>query len=99
MIGFQFLVYLVLENQDEIIIFEGKAGDKLFSNFSLLQLYYPLIYLRSIIQEAKPIRTIFIDITTRKNSESYRLLEVCFHEELFDEVEVLSSCMYRNERE
>jgi hypothetical protein len=56
-----------------------------------------LIYLRSIIEEPKPIRTIFIDITTANNSESYRQLEVCFKEELFDEVEVLSACAYGNE--
>jgi len=35
-----------------------------------------------------------MDITTINNSESYRLLEVCFKEELFDAVEVLSACEY-----
>ena len=92
--GFQFEIDLVLENQDEIIIFEAKTGDKPFRNFSLLQLYYPLIYLRSIIQEPKPIRTIFIDITTSKERESYRLLEIRFKDDMFDEVEVLSACEY-----
>jgi len=53
--GFQFEIDLVLENRDEIIIFEAKTGEKPFSDFSLLQLYYPLIYLRSIIEEPKPI--------------------------------------------
>ena len=93
--GFQFEIDLVLENKDEIIIFEAKTGDKPFKNFSLLQLYYPLIYLRSIIQEPKPIRTIFIDITTTQNSEIYRLLEVHFKDDLFDQVEVISAYEYR----
>jgi hypothetical protein len=97
--GFQFEIDLVLENQDEIIIFEAKTGNKPFKNFSLLQLYYPLIYLRSIIQDPKPIRTIFIDISTINDNESYRLLEIHFKDDLFDEVEVLSACEYRNEVE
>jgi len=92
--GFQFEIDLVLENRDEIIIFEAKTGDKPFKNFSLLQLYYPLIYLRSIIEESKPIRTIFIDITTTQDSEAYRLVEVHFKDDMFDQVEVLSSCEY-----
>lgn len=93
--GFQFEIDLVLENQDEIIIFEAKTGDKPFKNFSLLQLYYPLIYLRSIIEEDKPIRTVFIDITTTKNNEIYRLLEISFKDDLFDTVEVVSAREYR----
>jgi len=93
--GFQFEIDLVLENKDEIIIFEAKTGDKPFTNFSLLQLYYPLIYLRSIIEEPKPIRTVFIDITATAKKEVYRLLEVRFNENLFDEVEVVSACEYR----
>ncbi len=92
--GFQFEIDLVLENRDEIIIFEAKTGTKPFNNFSLLQLYYPLIYLRSIIKEPKPIRTIFIDITTNSDSERYRIVEVCFCNDLFDKVEVLSACSY-----
>ncbi len=43
----------------------------------------------------QPIRTIFIDITTVKDSETYRLLEICFKDDLFDELEVLSVCEYR----
>ncbi len=92
--GFQFEIDLVLENRDEIILFEAKTGDKPFTNFSLLQLYYPLIYLRSIIEESKPIRTVFIDITTTQNSEIYRLLEIHFKDDLFDQVEVLSAYEY-----
>ena len=92
--GFQFEVDLVLENKDEIIIFEAKTGDKPFKNFSLLQLYYPLIYIRSIIQEAKPIRTIFIDITAVNDREIYRLVEIYFKEDMFDQTEVVSSCKY-----
>ena len=95
---FQFEIDLVLENRDEIIIFEAKTGDKPFRDFSLLQLYYPLIYLRSIIQEPKPIRTIFIDITTVNDSETYRLLEVHFKDDLFDEIEVISAYEYKNKR-
>ncbi|WP_294951039.1 hypothetical protein [Sulfurovum sp.] len=92
--GFQFEIDLVLENRDEIIIFEAKTGSKPFDNFSILQLYYPLIYLRSIIDEPKPIRTIFMDITATEKKEAYRLLEVRFNEDLFDELEVLSACKY-----
>ena len=98
----------------------------LCKNFSLLQLYYPLIYLRSIIsgtaltskrkcpwgempippllkqkrvQDPKPIRTIFIDITTVNDRETYRLLEIHFKDDLFDQVEVLSACEYHKEIE
>ncbi len=92
--GFQFKIDLVPENRDEIIIFEEKTGDILFSDFSLLQLYYPLIYLRSIIQKPKPTRTIFIDITTINNSETYRLLDIYFKDDMFDEVEVLAVWEY-----
>jgi hypothetical protein len=95
--GFQFEIDLVLENRDEIIIFEAKTGNKPFRNFSLLQLYYPLIYLRSIIQEHKPIRTIFIDITTTQNSEAYRLVEIHFKDDMFDQVEVLSAYEYKKD--
>ncbi|WP_294956903.1 hypothetical protein [Sulfurovum sp.] len=49
---------------------------------------------RSIIDEPKPIRTIFIDITATEKKEAYCLLEVRFNEELFDEVEVVSTCEY-----
>ncbi len=97
--GFQFEIDLVLENKDEIIIFEAKTGGRPFKNFSLLQLYYPLIYLRSIIEEPKPIRTIFIDITTVDDSETYRLLEVCFSNDMFDEVEVSAACEYKHRTE
>jgi len=41
------------------------------------------------------VRTIFIDITTVADKETYRLLEVHFKDDLFDEVEVLSACEYR----
>ncbi|KYJ87552.1 DUF6997 domain-containing protein [Sulfurovum riftiae] len=97
--GFQFEIDLVLENKDEIIIFEAKTGGRPFKNFSLLQLYYPLIYLRSIIKEPKPIRTIFIDITTVNDSETYRLLEVRFNNDMFDEVEVSAACEYKHRTE
>jgi hypothetical protein len=92
--GFQFEIDLVLENRDEIIIFEAKTGNRPFGNFSLLQLYYPLIYLRSIIEKPKPVRTVFIDITTMNDNETYHLLEVRFNNDMFDEVEVLSASAY-----
>jgi len=41
------------------------------------------------------IRTIFIDITARKERESYRLLEIRFNDDKFDEIEVVSACEYR----
>ncbi|HEY9189231.1 MAG TPA: hypothetical protein VIM88_00005 [Sulfurovum sp.] len=40
------------------------------------------------------MRTVFIDITTTQNSETYRLLEVRFKDDLFDEVEVLAAYTY-----
>jgi len=92
--GFQFEIDLVLENKNEIIVFEAKTGSKPFNNFSLLQLYYPLIYLRSIIKEPKPIRTVFIDITAIDDQESYRLLEVHFDDDNFDRVEVIFAREY-----
>ncbi len=95
--GFQFEIDLVLENENEIIIFEAKTGSKSFDNFSLLQLYYPLIYLKSIIDEPKSIRTIFIDITTSDTKEVYRLLELCFENDFFDSVKILSACEYIND--
>lgn len=85
--GFQFEIDLVLENEDEIIIFEAKTGSKPRDHFSLLQLYYPLIYFRQLTKEAKKIRTVFIDIVTPKGSEEYRLVEVNFVEDCFDKVE------------
>lgn len=93
--GFEFEIDLVLENSEEIIVFEAKTGECSFKNFSLLQLYYPLIYLRSIIQEPKKIRTIFIDITSSDdNKESYSLVEILFKDDLFDKVELLGSSRY-----
>ena len=92
--GFQFEIDLVLENKDEIIIFEAKTGDTPFINFSLLQLYYPLIYLRSVIEESKSIRMIFIDITTVGERETYRLLEIHFKNDMFDDIEIIAAHTY-----
>lgn len=83
--GFQFEIDLVLENEDEVIIFEAKCNDKPTKSFSLLQLYYLLIYLRSILKEQKKLRTVFIDITVKDGVEMYRLMEVIFEEE-FDRI-------------
>lgn len=91
--GFQFEIDLVLENKDEIIIFEAKQGSKFRESFSLLQLYYPLIYLAKITKNKKKIRTIFIDIAT-KDSENYRLTEFVFVEQNFDDVKIVKSLEY-----
>lgn len=95
-VGFQFEIDLVLENEDEIIIFEAKKGRVKTKNFSLLQLYYPLIYLNSILETAKKIRTIFIDITTKQSVEEYRLLELLFEDNNFDQINIIKSCLYCN---
>jgi len=92
--GFQFEMDLVLENEDEIIIFEAKQGKKAREDFVLLQLYYPLIYLSAITKKKKKIRTIFIDIETGEQ-EHYRLTEFLFRDGYFDEVEVLQSVLYQ----
>jgi hypothetical protein len=94
--GFQFEVDLVLENRDEIIIFEAKCGDKKRESFSLLQLYYPLLYFRQLTQNKKIIRTIFIDIITKDQKEFYKLVEFNFHNDLFNSVKVVKSHIYSN---
>jgi len=94
--GFQFEIDLVLESENEIIIFEAKSSYQPTKNFSLLQLYYPLIYFKSILKESKKIRTIFIDITAKEGDEAYRLLEVDFENDLFDQVQVLKHAEYRS---
>ena len=94
--GFQFEIDLVLENEDEIIIFEAKTGAKPQKTFSLLQLYYPLIYFRQLLGNEKKIRTVFIDIVTDKGIENYQLIEVLFNSGNFDEIEILK-CFYYEE--
>ena len=79
--GFLFEIDLVLESEDEIIIFEAKSSENGVASFSLLQLYYPLIYLQSILIDAekeKKIRTIFIDIVSDNKTELYKLVEFKF---------------------
>lgn len=95
--GFQFEMDLVLESETEILIFEAKSGDKKTKTFSLLQLYYPLIYIELITTSIKKVRTIFIDITIRDNIEDYRLIEIEFKNSNFDEIKVLNSKSYRIE--
>lgn len=97
--GFQFEIDLVLESENEIIIFEAKSSHQPTKNFSLLQLYYPLIYFKSILKEFKKIRTVFIDITSKDNDEVYRLLEVNFENDLFDQVQVLKHAEYKSMQE
>jgi len=92
--GFQFEMDLVLESKDEIYIFEAKSGDKYTNTFSLLQLYYPLVYLQLITTYRKKIRTIFIDITTPNNQEIYRLVEFDFKESNVDDFKILKSYIY-----
>lgn len=94
--GFQFEIDLVLESEEEIIIFEAKSSHQPTKNFSLLQLYYPLIYFKSILKESKKIRTIFIDITAKDSNEAYRLLELNFENDLFDQVHVLKHAEYKS---
>lgn len=95
--GFQFEIDLVLENEDEIIIFEAKSANKPTKSFSLLQLYYPLIYFKSIIHESKKMRTVFIDITSDDISEEYRFLELTFENDFFDQVHVSKQAIYCNQ--
>ncbi|ADN10047.1 DUF6997 domain-containing protein [Sulfurimonas autotrophica] len=93
--GFQFEIDLVLENEDEIIIFEAKQGLKSRKTFTLLQLYYPLIYLNKITNNKKKIRTIFIDIISHATkSEVYKLVEFNFIDLEFDNYKVIKSCQY-----
>ncbi len=93
--GFQFEMDLVLESKDEIYIFEAKSSDKYTNIFSLLQLYYPLIYLQFITTHRKKIRTIFIDITAKDNQETYRLVEFDFKNDNIDDYEVIQSYKYK----
>jgi len=92
--GFQFEIDFVLENKDEIIIFEAKQGSKPRTTFSLLQLYYPLIYLTKITNNQKKIRTIFIDIVSDKNNEIYKLTELEFVNCEFDNLNTIKSIQY-----
>lgn len=92
--GFQFEIDLVLENKNEIIIFEAKQGMKRRTSFCLLQLYYPLIYLTKITNSKKKIRTIFIDIET-KYQEQYMLIEYEFKNLNFDDYKTVKAVEYK----
>jgi len=92
--GFQFEIDLVLENKNEIIIFEAKQGVKRRTSFCLLQLYYPLLYLTKITNNKKKIRTIFIDIET-KTQEKYMLTEYVFKGLIFDDYRVVQAVEYK----
>ncbi len=92
--GFQFEIDLVLENEKEIIIFEAKAGSKPQKTFSLLQLYYPLIYFRQLLGNEKKIRTVFIDIIANDKKEEYQLVEVIFSGNYFNDIKVVKSFYY-----
>ena len=92
--GFQFEIDLVLENKNEIIIFEAKQGMKRRTSFCLLQLYYPLLYLTKITNNKKKIRTIFIDIET-KTQEKYMLTEYVFKGLIFDDYRVVQAVEYK----
>lgn len=94
--GFQFEIDLVLESPTEIIVIEAKCGSKPVTSFSLLQLYYPLIYFRSVLKEKKAIRTMFIDIVADGKKEAYRMIEVSFADEQFDSVHVIKNAVYTN---
>ena len=92
--GFQFEIDLVLENEEEIIIFEAKSGNIPTRSFSLLQLYYPLIYLKSFLNEVKKIRTVFIDVVVKDGVEEYRLMEIVFEDGEFDRVKSVNKYSY-----
>lgn len=93
--GFQFEIDLVLENKDEIIIFEAKQGFVPKKTFSLLQLYYPLIYLNKITDNKKKIRTVFIDIISNDSEkEIYKLVEFEFVNFEFDNYKIVKNCKY-----
>jgi len=95
--GFQFEMDLVLESEDEIYIFEAKSNTQYTKTFSLLQLYYPLIYLQFITTYRKKIRTIFIDITIQDNNEIYRLVEFDFKQNNIDDYGISKSYKYEIE--
>lgn len=93
--GLQFEVDMVLETQNEILIFEAKKPTKKFTEeFSLLQLYYPLIYFSKITHSKKKIRTIFFDILTIDQEERYKLVEVDFKNGLFDTHQITKNFQY-----
>ena len=92
--GFQFEIDLVLENKEEIIIFEAKTGEKPQKSFSLLQLYYPLIYFRELLGSEKKIRTVFIDIVPTEEKEEYQLIEISFIKNNFDSINLSKSFRY-----
>lgn len=92
--GFQFEIDLVLENENEIIIFEAKTENKPRQSFSLLQLYYPLAYFRQLTQNKKKIRTVFIDIVTEGKLEEYRLVEFFFENDCFDLYSIKQASLY-----
>ena len=91
--GFQFEIDLVLENENEVIIFEAKTGPRPQKEFSLLQLYYPLLYFRSLLPDKK-IRTVFIDIVANEEKETYRLVEFSFDRMRFDALKTLAARSY-----
>lgn len=96
--GFLFEIDLVLESEDEIIIFEAKSSEKGVTTFSLLQLYYPLIYIQSILtksEKMKKIRTVFIDIISDDKIELYKLIEFEFINNNFDSWNVVKSFIYK----
>jgi len=92
--GFQFEIDLVLENEEEIIIFEAKTGPQPQKSFSLLQLYYPLIYFRELLGSKKKIRTVFIDIITMENREEYQLIEIIFSTDFFNLIQIQKQVHY-----
>ncbi len=93
--GLLFEVDMVLETEDEIVIIEAKKPTKKFTEeFSLLQLYYPLIYFSKITNNEKKIRTIFMDILVTGSKEEYRLLEIEFIDGLFNTCKVQKSFLY-----
>jgi len=93
--GLQFEVDMVLETKNEILIFEAKKPIRKFTEeFSLLQLYYPLLYFKNTTNSKKKIRTIFFDILVENNKEKYKLIEITFKNDLFDNYRIDKNSIY-----
>ena len=97
--GFQFEIDLVLESREEIFIIEAKLGTRPQSYFSLLQLYYPLVYIQQLVKNEKKVRTIYFDVTSDDDTEkeSYRLIEFIFDNGHFDNLSFTRAAVYHRE--
>lgn len=96
--GLQFEIDLLLESSSTIYIFEAKLSIKPRKDFCLLQLYYPLIYVKSLLEgsnQKKTIKTVFVDIIkNKKNNEEYKFVSINFENLNFDKVFVEKAIIY-----